>query len=63
MVVNMSFQKLVSSALCLIAVLGIVCADEAMAQVQFPLQISADGRYLEDQNGEPFQNHRDTTWS
>jgi hypothetical protein len=63
MVVNMSFQKLVSSALCLIAVLGIVCADEAMAQVQFPLQISADGRYLEDQNGEPFLINGDTSWS
>jgi len=62
-VVSMSFQKLGSSALCLILVLCIVCSGEAMAQVQFPLQVSADGRYLEDQNAEPFLINGDTAWS
>lgn len=36
---------------------------DAMAQVQYPLQVSADGRYLEDQNGEPYLINGDTPWS
>ncbi len=45
------------------AALLLTGAQSAIAQVVYPLQISSDGRTLEDQTGEPFLINGDTPWS
>jgi hypothetical protein len=38
-------------------------AGAATPSVSFPIRASANGRYLEDQNGVPFRVHGDTAWA
>lgn len=44
----------------LMLLISLVCAAET--QVSFPLRASADGRYLVDQNGQPFLLNADSPW-
>ena len=58
-----SLKRLLRSVGCFLIACWVAWPGEAIGQVQFPLQISADGRHLEDQNGIPFLINGDTPWS